>query len=95
MGLLTENSRQLIEDGDWVYVATRRGKIRQKASFADSIDPRVIEVDYAWWFPEKGPQEMYRWRESNLNILTDDEPPYNREMGSTNMRGISCSIHKE
>jgi anaerobic selenocysteine-containing dehydrogenase len=91
-----ETSNKLgIKDGDWVHVATKRGSIRQKANFVDGIDPRVIEVDYAWWFPEKGPEEMFRWRESNLNILTDIEPPYNREMGSTNMRGIACRIYKE
>ena len=44
-----------IKDGDWVSISTRRGSIRQKANLVDWIHPNVVEVDYAWWFPEKGP----------------------------------------
>jgi len=51
--------------------------------------------DYAWWFPEKEADQLYGWRESNINILTDDTPPYNRELGSTNLRGILCKVYKE
>jgi anaerobic selenocysteine-containing dehydrogenase len=83
-----------IKDEDWVNISTKRGKIRQKAKLVDWIDPRVVEVDYAWWFPEKGPTSLFGWEESNINILTDDKPPYNLEMGSANMRGIFCRISK-
>jgi len=84
-----------IKEGDWVWVATKRGRIRQKAAFSEEIDRRVVGVDYAWWFPEKGAEEQYAWAESNINILTDDNPPYNRELGSTNLRGILCKVYKE
>jgi len=83
-----------IEDGDWVYIETKRGKIRQKAALTTGLDPRVIMTDYDWWFPEKGASELYGWAESNINILTDDKPPYNHEMGSTNLRGVLCKIYK-
>jgi anaerobic selenocysteine-containing dehydrogenase len=89
----TANGLGLKED-DWAYIATRRGKIKQKVSFNKALDPRVIEADYAWWFPEKGKSTLYGWEESNLNILTNDKPPYNREMGSTNVRGFSCKVYK-
>jgi anaerobic selenocysteine-containing dehydrogenase len=84
-----------ITEGDWVWIATKRGRIRQKAAFSEEIDPRVVGVDYAWWFPEKGADQQYGWRESNINILTDDYPPYDRELGSTNLRGILCKVYKE
>ena len=84
-----------ISEGDWVWVATKRGRIKQKAAFSEEIDPRVVGVDYAWWFPEKGADQLYGWRESNINILTDDTPPYNRELGSTNLRGILCKVYKQ
>ena len=61
----------------------------------DWIDPRVVEVDYACWFPEKGPSTLYGWDESNINVLLDNKPPHNREMGSPSMRGIFCKIGKE
>jgi len=84
-----------IGEGDWVWIATKRGRIQQKAALSDDIDPRVVGVDYAWWFPEKSPEELYGWRESNINILTDDSPPYGRELGTPNLRGILCRVYKE
>ncbi len=83
-----------IEEGDQVYVETRRGRIEQKATLSTDIDPRVVIVDYGWWFPEKGEGDLYGWAESNVNILTDDEPPFNREVGSTNLRGILCKVYR-
>jgi len=84
-----------IKEGDWVWVATKRGRIRQKAVLSEGIDPRVVGVDYGWWFPEKGAGSQYGWAESNINILTDDKPPFSRELGSTNLRGILCKVYKE
>jgi anaerobic selenocysteine-containing dehydrogenase len=83
-----------IEEGDWVAIETRRGGIKQKAAFSSDIDPRVIIADYGWWFPERGSSHQYDWAESNVNVLTGDGPPFNQEMGSTNLRGIFCRIHK-
>lgn len=83
-----------IEGGDWVYIETKRGRIKQRATLSTGIDPRVVVADYAWWFPEEGVSNLYGWAKSNVNVLTDDEPPFNREMGSTNLRGILCKIHK-
>jgi len=84
-----------IEDGDWVYIENKRGRIKQKAKLTTGIDPRVINVDYGWWFPEKGVEGLYGWAESNANILTGSEPPYSPEMGSNNLRGIICKVYKE
>lgn len=86
--------KQGIADGDRVYIETPRGQIRQKARLTNDIDPRVAGVDYAWWFPEHGPENLYGWKEANLNVLTEDGPPYGREMGTTNLRGILCRIRK-
>ena len=77
-----------------VFIETKRGRIKQKASLTKGMDPRVVVVDYAWWFPEKGAKDLYGWAEANINILTDGDPPYNREMGSTNLRGIVCKVYK-
>jgi anaerobic selenocysteine-containing dehydrogenase len=82
-------------DGDRVYIETRRGRISQKANLTTDIDPRIVGVDYAWWFPEKGPSDLYGWADANINVLTDDKPPYNHEMGSSNLRGILCKVYKQ
>jgi anaerobic selenocysteine-containing dehydrogenase len=83
-----------IEEGDWVCIETKRGRIKQRATLSTGIAPRVVGADYAWWFPEEGISSLYGWAESNINILTDDEPPFNREMGSTNLRGVLCKVYK-
>jgi len=86
-------ARLTIKEGDRVYIATKKGKIEQRAAFCDTLDPRVVEVDYAWWFPEEKGDSS--WRRSNVNILTDDALPCNREMGSPNLRGILCKVWRK
>ena len=83
-----------IREGEWVYIETRRGRIKQKATLSDSIDPRIVVADYAWWFPEKGVSSLYGYAESNINMLTDNKPPYSREMGGANLRGMLCKVYK-
>jgi len=83
-----------IEDGDIVYIETKRGRIKQRAVITEGIDPRVVGVSYAWWFPEQGAGTLHGWRESNINILTASDPPYNPQLGSTNLRGILCRVYK-
>jgi anaerobic selenocysteine-containing dehydrogenase len=83
-----------IGDGDVVYIETRRGRIQQKALLTTDVDPRVVGVDYGWWFPERGAEAMDSWAEANLNILTDDAPPWGIEMGTPSLRGFVCKVYK-
>jgi len=83
-----------INEGDMVYIETKRGKIKQRAAISSALDPRVVEVDYGWWFPEKGIYSLYGMTEANINMLTSDEPPFNREMGSPVLRGFCCKVYK-
>lgn len=83
-----------IKDGDWVYIETKRGRIEQKASVSTGVAPRVIVADHAWWFPERGETELFGWADSNYNVLTNDEPPLNREVGSFDIRGFACKVYK-
>jgi anaerobic selenocysteine-containing dehydrogenase len=83
-----------IAEGDWVYIENKQGRIRQKAALTADIDPRLVVVDYGWWFPEDDTAGLYGWDQSNINILASDEPPYNREMGATNLRGAMCKVYK-
>jgi len=83
-----------IHEGDWISIETKMGTIRQKATFNREIDPRVVIASFGWWFPERGDLELFGWKESNLNVLTDNNPPYDPAIGSTLLRGIPCRIKK-
>jgi anaerobic selenocysteine-containing dehydrogenase len=83
-----------IKEGDWAYIETTRGRIKQKAKVSTGVDPRVIISDIAWWYPERGVEEGYGWEESNYNVLTNDDLPSNPEVGSFNIRGLACKAYK-
>jgi len=83
-----------IKQGDWVFIETKRGRIKQKVNIADVIDPRIVVADHAWWFPEKGEKELFGFKDANYNVLTNDQPPFNREVGSFSIRGIACKVYR-
>jgi thiosulfate reductase/polysulfide reductase chain A len=94
MELHPDTARQHnIVDGDWVYIETKRGKIRQRAHLSDGIDPRVINIEFGWWFPERKDGDRGVW-ESNANVLTNIEPPYDPAMGTYQLRALLCRIEK-
>ncbi|MDR2771821.1 MAG: hypothetical protein LBB57_07265, partial [Clostridiales Family XIII bacterium] len=87
-----------IADGDWVYVESPRGVIKQKARVADEIDPRVINVQSHWWFPEEPPREPWLgglWP-SNANVLTPADNPddFDPVTGGWPLRALLCRIRK-
>jgi anaerobic selenocysteine-containing dehydrogenase len=47
-------------------------------------------------FAQGTPQdlELSGWKESNLNILTSSDPPYEPAIGSTTLRGVFCRVSK-
>jgi anaerobic selenocysteine-containing dehydrogenase len=83
-----------IGEDDWTYIENARGRIQQKARLSAGVDPRVVVLGHAWWFPERGQEELYGWADSNYNMLTNDEAPSSREVGSFNIRGFACKVYK-
>jgi len=81
-----------VGDGEPVVVETRRGCMTQTARLTDRMDPKVVIAEPGWWFPERGPEVCYGWRDSNLNVLTGSDRPYCREMGAVTLRGELCRI---
>jgi len=82
-----------IQDGEWVWIETRRGKIKQKAKVTDGIKSNVVNVQHGWWFPEDETPEYGVW-ESNANVLTSNEPPYDPAMGTYQLRALLCNVYK-
>jgi anaerobic selenocysteine-containing dehydrogenase len=83
-----------IEEGDWVWIESPRGRVRQKAKLNDGIEPQVIVAEHGWWFPEiKDPG--HGWDISNINLLTDDSyESMDPVMGATNLRVLLCNISR-
>jgi anaerobic selenocysteine-containing dehydrogenase len=82
-----------IRDGDWVWIQTVRGRIKQRARLAKGIHPRVVHIEHGWWFPEEPGPEHGIWN-SNANILTNNAPPYDPAMGTYQLRALLCKIYK-
>jgi anaerobic selenocysteine-containing dehydrogenase len=82
-----------IAHGDWLWIETRRGRMRQKARLTSGIDPRVIHAEHGWWYPEKSGPEYGVW-DSNVNLLTDNQPPYDPAMGTYQLRALLCRVER-
>jgi anaerobic selenocysteine-containing dehydrogenase len=87
-----ETAKRLgIVHGSWMWVETKRGRMRQKVKITDGIDPRVIHVQHGWWFPEQPAPDYGVWT-SNANLLTDNQPPYDPAMGTYQLRALLCRV---
>lgn len=86
-----------IEEGDWVWIETRRGRIIQKCRYVEDLDPDVVHAQHGWWFPELPGEEPWLhgvWI-SNVNVLTDDDPDHiDKALGSWPLRTMLCKIYK-
>jgi len=86
-----------INNGDWVWIETKRGKIKQIADLTEAVHPRMIFVERGWWFPERDGKEpeLYGIWQSNCNVLTSSAPEHCDSMsGSWACRGLLCRVYK-
>jgi thiosulfate reductase/polysulfide reductase chain A len=86
-----------IADGDWVWIETLRGKIRQRARLCDEVHPSMIRVQHGWWFPNMlgGEPSLHGLWESNANILCPIDPEYcNVEIGGWPHTALLCRVYK-
>ncbi|MFC2007005.1 molybdopterin-dependent oxidoreductase [Chloroflexota bacterium] len=86
-----------IADGDWAYIETLRGRIKQKAKLTTGIDPRVVNAESHWWFPEQPAEEphLHGMWQSNANVLTLDDPDtLDPVTGGWALRALLCKVYK-
>jgi thiosulfate reductase/polysulfide reductase chain A len=93
-----ETAKKLdINEGDWTWIESPRGKVMMKCQLFKGIDPRVVHCEHGWWYPELPGEEPWLhgvWR-SNINILTDDDPDHcNPISGGWPLRTALCKIYK-
>jgi anaerobic selenocysteine-containing dehydrogenase len=81
-----------IREGDWVWIESQRGRVKQRAKLNNGIDPRVIVAEHGWWYPEVKSSD-HGWKTSNINLLTDNSyESMDPVMGATNLRVLLCNI---
>ena len=87
-----------IAEGDWCWIETKRGRIRQKANLTEGIHERVIYTQRGWWYPERdasGP-DPFGVLESNTNVLTaTSEDMCDPISGTWACRGLLCRVYKD
>ena len=83
----------IIKDGDWIWIETPKGRITQKAKITDEIHPKCVRAKNFWWYPEK-PGPDHGCFDSNFNVLTSIDGPYDPILGNTRLRGLDCRIRK-
>jgi anaerobic selenocysteine-containing dehydrogenase len=86
-----------IQEGDWVWIESPRGRIRQKYRPFSGMDARVVHVQHGWWFPEEEGAEpsLHGVWKSNCNVLTNDDPDICNEVsGGWPLRAFLCKIYK-
>ncbi|MFX1501688.1 MAG: molybdopterin-dependent oxidoreductase [Promethearchaeota archaeon] len=83
-----------IQEGDWVWIESPRGCVKERAKLNGGIDPRVIVAEHGWWYPEVKSSD-HGWRTSNINLLTDNSyESMDPVMGATNLRVLLCNINR-
>lgn len=48
-----------IKTGDWCWVENHLGRVQLKARIEPILDPQVVALDHAWWFPERDAADAY------------------------------------
>ena len=82
-----------IEDGDWVWMESRRGKIRGVAKVTQGINPGTVYME-RFWNPETLNTPTHGWKEMNVNMLTKVTAPYNAEVGTYTLRAFQVKVYK-
>lgn len=78
-----------IEDGEWVWLSSPRGRIEIKAAYFEDIDPGVVHSYHGFWYGiEDG------WKRININMVTNDEPlcPVT---ASVPIKSLVCRVDKK
>lgn len=86
-----------IKEGDWIWIETRRGRIKQKAELTQAVHPKVVVTQRGWWFPERDMREpeLGGCLESNTNVLTSDaDQDCDPISGTWANRGLLCRVYK-
>jgi anaerobic selenocysteine-containing dehydrogenase len=86
-----------IEDKDWIWIETKRGRIKQRANLTQAVAPKVIMTQRGWWYPERDMRDpvLGGCLESNANVLTSVADEHCDPIGgSWANRGLLCRVYR-
>jgi anaerobic selenocysteine-containing dehydrogenase len=81
-----------IKDGDWIWIESSRGRIRQMARVFPGILPGVIMATANCFYPEE-PGPLHGLTISSPNMLTSNEH-FDPMYGSPDLTCLLCKIYK-
>ena len=81
-----------LQDGAWAWVESRRGKIRAVVSVTEGIKPGAVYME-RFWNPETLQAKTHGWTETNVNMLTRAEAPFNDVVGTYTLRGFLVKVY--
>lgn len=82
-----------LEDGDWAWMESRRGRIRGVVKVTEGINPGTVYME-RFWNPETLNTPTHGWKEMNVNMLTKVTAPYNPEVGTYTLRAFQVKVYK-
>jgi len=89
-------AREGIQEGNWIWIETKRGRVRQKVKLFENMPQDLVDTEHGWWYPELPCEEpwLHGAFESNVNVCMSDEPDHcNPELGSYPLRTAMCKIY--
>ena len=81
-----------IAQGDWVWIESPNGKIRQVADLYHGIEPGTINAEHQWWFPELN-QAGGGYDLCTINCLVDGDTQ-DPICGSSYLRAYHVKVYK-
>ena len=88
----TDAEKYALEDGAWAWIESKRGKIRAVVSVTEGIKPGVVCME-RFWNPETLQTKTHGWMETNVNMLTKADAPFNDVVGTYTLRGFLVKVY--
>lgn len=86
-----------ISEGDWAWIESPRGRVRNKVVFFEGMRPDIVMVEHGWWLPEMPGEEPWLhgvW-EVNANVLLADDPDLcNPLTGGFPLKTGLCKVYR-
>jgi anaerobic selenocysteine-containing dehydrogenase len=81
-----------LKQGDWAWIESPFGKVRQTVDIYVGIAPNVINAEHSWWFPEMpAPEHGFKYSAINQLVNPHAQDPI---CGSSHLRGYPVKVYK-